>query len=374
MRIATQINKKTPTFPQIFKDLKKSAKAVHLQYVTDSFEGMSRMKKGKGFSYLFRNNKVTDKKIIERITSLVIPPAWRNVWICGSENGHLQATGLDIKNRKQYRYHPHWSSLRNHAKFSNLLDFGESLPQMRKKLLRDFSKPTLCEKKVIALVISLMEKTYIRVGNIFYEKTNGTHGITTMKDKHVQINGSEINFSFSGKSSIQHNITLKNKKLAQILKACKDLPGKELFQYLTDDGVRKSIDSGMVNNYLKEISEKQFTAKDFRTWAGSLNALRKIIEMNSKQSEKPVKNKANEIIEYVSNRLGNTKTICKKYYIHPILLELYLENKFPSTDSVVNKIDGLSDEENLLINILKKHSLKEKAILNSIVCTGTFRK
>ncbi|HMT28823.1 MAG TPA: DNA topoisomerase IB [Bacteroidia bacterium] len=368
MRNSIPLRKQIPAFHQIINDMEKSARAVNLRYVTDSTEGIQRKKKGKGFSYLFKNNKVTDKNIISRIKSLVIPPAWKNVWICPDENGHLQATGMDIKNRKQYRYHANWSTVRNHAKFSNLVDFGETLPQIRKKLQRDISKPELCEVKVIALVISLMEKTYIRIGNSYYEKTNGSHGITTMKDKHVQINGSEIKFSFSGKSSITHNITLKNKKLAQLIKSCKDLPGKELFQYMTEDGVRKSIDSGMVNNYLKVISEKQFTAKDFRTWAGSLNALRKILEFRAAEDATPTKKKVNEIIEYVSQKLGNTKAICKKYYIHPILLDLYSENKFPNTNSIKNKIAGLSDEENFLIGILKKYSKQDKVILNSIIC------
>lgn len=353
---------------RINNNMKACAKAVNLQYISDNCNGINRVKSRKGFLYYYDNKRITDEETLKRIRSLVIPPAWSDVWISRDERGHLQATGKDIKNRKQYRYHPNWNQLRNHAKFSNLLEFGKSLPQIRNQIEKDISQKDICETKVIALVLSLMEKTYIRVGNSQYEKMNGSHGLTTLKDKHVVLNGNSIQFFFVGKKGVSHEISLKNKKLANLVKQCRDIPGKELFQYIADDGSRKRIESGMVNNYIKEVSKQQFTTKDFRTWAGSVNALEKILELQHSEEQLPKKTRLNDIIDYVSKRLGNTRTVCKKYYIHPFILDLYANDKLPAFKKTSSSINGLTEVENLMMNILKSHLKNEQGIVSNLKC------
>ena len=256
----------------IVKDEEKTALAANLIYVTDKEAGIERKKTGNKFEYYFKGEKIKDDEELLRIKHLVIPPAWTKVWICKNENGHLQATGYDTKNRKQYRYHHHWNSLRNHTKFYRLTDFGKALPAMRLHLEEDISVPGLPLKKVLAAVVSLLERTNIRVGNSFYEKTYGSFGLTTLKDKHVKFTGASVSFAFVGKKGVSHHVTLKNKKLAAIVKRCRDVPGKELFQFYDEDDNHHSIDSGLINNYIKEISNADFTAKDFRTWAGTVQA------------------------------------------------------------------------------------------------------
>ncbi|MCZ2083960.1 MAG: DNA topoisomerase IB [Flavobacteriales bacterium] len=253
---------------KIMKDPEKSAMAVNLIYTNDSEnQGIARKKSGKSFSYFSGKQKIKDKEEILRINQLAIPPAWENVWICALQNGHLQATGLDAKKRKQYRYHPVWNALRNHTKFYRMLQFGEVLPDIRLQLEQDLAHRSLDKRKVLALVVSLMERTNIRIGNNIYEKLYGSFGLTTLKDKHVDIKGQKIKFSFKGKKGIYHDIDLKNAKLAKAVKSCRDIPGKELFQFYDDEVKRHPIESGMVNDYIKEISGEDFTAKDFRTWS-----------------------------------------------------------------------------------------------------------
>ncbi len=252
--IADEVKKLTgKKIATIANDPEKTAKAVNLVYVADTDPGIERVRKGNDFFYRLKDEVVKDKEVLQRIKSLVIPPAWENVWICVLDNGHLQATGLDVKKRKQYRYHPLWNSLRNHTKFYRLLDFGKTLPKIRLQLEKDLSLPGLPQKKVLAAIVSLMERTHIRVGNTMYEKLYGSYGLTTLKDKHVAINGTTMNFCFKGKKGVQHEISLKNKKLSALVKKCRDIPGKELFQYYDDEGNRHSIDSGMVNEYIKSI-------------------------------------------------------------------------------------------------------------------------
>ena len=253
---------------------KQAARAVSLKYVTDKDPGISRIRKGKGFIYMHQGKPVKNSKTLQRIQQLVIPPAWENVWICPLENGHIQATGFDLLKRKQYLYHKRWADHRNKTKYFQLYEFGKTLPLLRAKLKKDLSANELNEKKVMAIMISLMEQTYIRVGNKSYEKLYGSFGLTTFKDNNVTVNGQKLELAFTGKKGIRHRITLQNKKLARAVKQCRDIPGKELFQYFEPGGQKKSIDSGMLNNYLKECTGKEFTAKDFRTWAGSLQALK----------------------------------------------------------------------------------------------------
>jgi DNA topoisomerase-1 len=317
-------------FIEIAKDYSGAAEVANLVYISDKEQGIMRLKKGKGFSYLFKNAILKDKKQLKRIRNLVLPPAWRDVWICYYENGHLQATGYDTKNRKQYRYHALWNTLRNETKYHRLYEFGKALPGLRLKVEEDMQLKELCEKKVLATVISLMERTYIRVGNAEYEKVNGSFGLTTLKDKHVKINGSKIHFAFKGKRGISHNITLQNKRLAKAVKDCRDIPGKELFQYYTESGERKSIDSSMLNNYIKEITGSDFSAKDFRTWAGSLQMLRSLKVLERADTVSKRKSNIVTALNEVSVKLGNTRTVCKKYYVHPGIISMYENDEIES--------------------------------------------
>ncbi len=339
-----------------------TADGVNLVYINDGIEGIRRIKKGKGFSYTFKEAEVKDKRIINRIKKLAIPPAWQKVWICQMDNGHLQATGFDVKARKQYRYHALWNYLRNETKFHHLVEFGKALPALRLQLEKDMSQKTITESKVIATVISLMERTYIRIGNESYEKMNGSYGLTTPKDKHVAISGDTIQFSFKGKKSIQHNIALKNKRLAKAVKDCRDIPGRELFQYYDTEGVRKSIDSGMVNHYIKQATGGIFTAKDFRTWAGSLNILHSFAAMENAVEEKEKKKNILQALDDVSVRLGNTRTVCKKYYVHPGIIQMYEEDKLNEYLKQLNKLEedddktGITAAEKLLMKVLQSNT------------------
>ncbi|HKH60613.1 MAG TPA: hypothetical protein VKA49_07265 [Flavitalea sp.] len=346
-------------FLRIDKDYEKTAAVADLIYVSDSLPGITRVKKGKGFTYICNSKAIKDKVEIQRIQKLVIPPAWTNVWICPLPNGHIQATGLDIRGRKQYRYHPQWNEVRNQTKFHRLLEFGKTLQKLRLRLEKDMSKQELCEEKVIATVISLMERTYIRIGSNDYEKMYGSYGLTTLKDSHVSIKGTEIRFSFKGKKGVFHEISLRNKKLAKAVQACRDIPGKELFQYFDKDGNRRSIDSGMVNNYIKEATGMEFTTKDFRTWAGSLNILWAFKSIGEAINDGECKKKIVEALDQVSLKLGNTRTVCKKYYVHPGLLSLYEENNLQKYLSGLDEIEhpddvsGLTTSEKVLMKILK---------------------
>jgi len=272
----------------------------------------------------------------------------------------LQATGYDAKKRKQYRYHALWNYLRNQTKFHHMIEFGKALPQLRLRMEKDFSQQSLTESKVIATVLALMERTYIRIGNEDYEKQNGSYGLTTLKDKHVAIKGNQIKFVFKGKKGIMHNISLQHKKLAKAVKDCRDVPGKELFQYYTEEGIHKSIDSGSVNNYIKEATGGDFTAKDFRTWAGSLNILRSFAALDEMAAEQNKKQNIVKALDEVSRQLGNTRNVCKKYYVHPSLIEMYEEGKLHTYLKQLNNIEindnktGLTKEEKVLMQLLQK--------------------
>ncbi|CAN5249607.1 DNA topoisomerase IB [soil metagenome] len=346
-------------FLSLDKNYALAAAAVDLIYMMDSVPGIVRAPVSKGFSYSYKDKSVTEEKTLERIRKLVIPPAWTNVWISPKASGHIQATGVDVRGRKQYRYHTLWNKVRSETKFHRLYEFGNALPALRTQLHKDISIRELEERKVLAVVILLMERTYIRVGSYEYEKSNGSFGLTTLKDKHVAINNGEMNFSFKGKKGVYHKISLKNKKLAKIVKECRDIPGKELFQYYDTDGTRKSIDSGSVNQYIKEASGMDFSAKDFRLWAGSLNILRCFKSSPLAETKAHLKQNIIVALDAVSSKLGNTRTVCKKYYVHPGIINLYEENKL---DKFLKELDenaspevpdGLNHDETILMKILK---------------------
>ena len=342
-------------------DPEKTAKAVNLVYVSDTQPGINRVKNGDKYKYFYKDKKIEDDEELLRIKHLAIPPAWENVWICKLENGHLQATGIDVRKRKQYKYHTQWNAARNHTKFYRLLDFGKVLPPIRIQLEADLSLPGLPQEKVLAAVVSLMQQTNIRVGNNFYEKLYGSFGLTTLKDKHVQINGSNLKFSFVGKKGVAHSISIKNKKLSKIVQKCRDIPGKELFQYFDEQGERHSIDSGMVNEYIKKISGSEFTAKDFRTWAGTIRAFLALKAMGCCETQTEIKRRIAEALDMVSKDLGNTRTVCKKYYVHPLILSLYesrkIEKYIGEPDEIMkddNKAD-LTAEEKIVMKILENN-------------------
>jgi DNA topoisomerase I len=358
METTTEIKLTSRKIKTLVDDPVKSAAAINLTYVSDKQLGINRIKRGKSFVYLKNGKVITDENELVRIKKLVIPPAWEDVWICNSANGHLQATGLDVKKRKQYRYHPLWNALRNHTKFYHLLEFGRALPVIRAQLQKDIAHQGLPVEKVLATIVLLMQCTCIRIGNSMYEKLYGSFGLTTLKDKHVKMNGNELKFVFKGKKGIHHDISLKSKKLVNIVKQCRDIPGQELFQYYDEHGDRYPVDSGMVNQYIKDISDGHFTAKDFRTWAGSLHALEAFKELGESNTITETKHKIVVALDMVASQLGNTRTVCKKYYVHPVVIDHYTNNTLSRYLNKIIETDcdretSLSHEEQVLLKMLE---------------------
>ena len=350
---------------KIGRDPKVTAKAAGLRYVADSMPGYTRKRSGEGFAFYDPDGKlVKDKDLIHHFNRLVIPPAYTNVWISPHENGHLQFTGIDAAGRKQYRYHPEWNRLRNQSKYYHLRLFAEHLPAIRKQVDKDLGRPNLDHDKVVALVIRIMELTSIRLGNESYKKLYGSFGLTTLMNKHVKIEGAKIYFEFKGKKGVYQKIALHSKKLARLIKQCRDIPGRELFQYYDDEANRRSIGSEDVNRYLKEITGEDFTAKDFRTWAGSVSALYAIKEAGEFNTITECKMKIISVLDEVAVNLGNTRTVCKKYYVHPTVIKSYEEGtifKYLSEldrDKDVNTAE-LNLAEKALIEILENEKLAE---------------
>jgi DNA topoisomerase I len=314
--------------PDIVTDPVLSAKEAGLRYVSDAEPGIARKKAGKGFRYVDAEGKpVRDEKALQRIRSLVIPPAWTGVWICSDARGHLQATGRDARGRKQSRYHPRWRTFRDETKFGRMLQFGTALRGIRTRLEEDLTLPGLPRDKVLATILRLMERTLIRVGNEEYARQNKSYGLTTMRAKHVEVNGSKVLFRFRGKSGKQHAVGVEDRRLARIVRRCQDLPGYELFEYLDDLGESHKVTSADVNDYLRTISGEDFTAKDFRTWAGTVLASRALREFEESASETEAKRHVVDAIKAVAQRLGNTPAVCRKCYVHPALLDWYLAGK-----------------------------------------------
>jgi DNA topoisomerase I len=303
----------------------ESAAEAGLRYVSDAGPGIRRKRSGTGFTYVGADGKrITDEKTLERIRKLAIPPAYTDVWICPSPNGHIQATGRDARARKQYRYHPRWREVRDETKFGRMVAFSEVLPKIRARVDADLARPGLPREKVLATVVRLLECTNIRVGNDEYARANGSYGLTTLRDKHVEVSGGNLRFSFKGKSGKTHQVELSDRRVARIVQRCRDVPGEELFQYLDDDGNRQTIDSGDVNEYLREISGQEFTAKDFRTWAGTMHAVAALRDLGPMKTEREAKAAVVKAVDQVAGRLNNTRAVCRKYYIHPTVFETYL--------------------------------------------------
>jgi DNA topoisomerase-1 len=333
-------------------DPEVAAKQAQLRYVDDSAPGITRHKARNGFDYRLPDGAlVGDIDTLKRIRSLAIPPAWTNVWICLHSNGHLQATGRDARGRKQYRYHPRWREVRDEAKYSKLLIFTHVLPQLRARVEEDLKRPGLQRERVLAAIVRLMELTFFRVGNSEYAKANKSFGLTTLRDRHVAIEGSRIHISFRGKSGKHHETDINDRRLARIVKDCRDLPGYDLFQYVDDDGERHTVGSAEVNEYLREITGEEITAKDFRTWAGTQLAAEALREFEGVGSEAERKRAVVRAVEKVAKHLGNTPTICRRCYIHPAVLEGYLDGTMLQALAentrmyLAENIGGMSAEE-----------------------------
>ncbi len=322
----------------------EAAKSAGLRYVSDQRPGISRRRAGKGFRYLSPDGKpVRDSTVLDRIKALAIPPAYRDVWICTDPRGHLQATGRDAKGRKQYRYHPRWSEVRGETKFERMIAFGEALPRIRARVEKDLKRSGMPVAKVLATVVRLLETTLIRVGNEEYARGNRSYGLTTMHDKHVDIDGASVRFTFRGKGGQKHEIDIRDRRLASIVKRSQELPGQELFQYVDENDEPRTIDSGDVNAYLGEISGEEFTAKDFRTWAGTVLAARALQEFAEVDSEVEAKQNVVRAIEVVAARLGNTRAVSRKSYVHPAVVDAYLDGTLVET--VRQRIDAELSED-----------------------------
>lgn len=359
-----KIRKRLPPI-EIVTDPVESAKAAGLRYVSDATPGIRRKRQGKGFRYVGPDGRpMRDPEVMRRIKSLAIPPAWTNVWICANPNGHLQATGRDARGRKQSRYHPRWREVRDETKYHRMLVFGSVLPAIRTRVEQDLALPGLPREKVLAAIVRLLETTFIRVGNNEYAKQNGSYGLTTLRNKHVSVKGATVTFDFKGKSGIDHNIDLRDRRLAAIIKRCQDLPGYELFQYIDPDGNRHSVDASDVNDYLRQITNEDFTAKDFRTWAGTVLACAMLREFEPAETQTQAKKNVVEAIKRVATRLGNTPSVCRKCYVHPAVLESYMGGalvqaaKQDVTHEVEKEIDkdpsSLRHEEKDLLKMLEQ--------------------
>jgi DNA topoisomerase-1 len=308
------------------KDPLQSANSVGLHYVSDDMPCIKREKSGAGWRYRYpTGDHVRDQTVLNRIKSLAIPPAWTNVWICPDPQGHLQATGRDARGRKQHRYHPRWRQVRDETKFARMAEFARALPRIRRRVNKDLALHGLPREKVLATVVRLLELSLIRVGNEEYARDNDSFGLTTLRNRHVDIRGSTLRFHFRGKGGKQHEVDIHDRRLAKIVKACQDLPGQELFQYFDERGERQDVRSGDVNDYLRQISGEDFTAKDFRTWSGTRLGLIALQQFEPCSSQSQAKKNVVQAIASVAERLGNTPAICRKCYVHPDVITAYLE-------------------------------------------------
>ncbi len=345
---------------------KAFAKAAGLRYVSDNTPGILRKKAGRGFTYVGADGTtVRDLDTLKRIRSLVVPPAWTKVWICAQDNGHIQVTARDARGRKQYRYHSRWREVRDENKYERMAAFGRALPRIRDKLKTDLALVGLPRDKVLAVVVQLLETTFMRVGHEKYARENNSFGLTTLRDRHVQINGEHLRFHFRGKSGKDHTIELDDRRLARIVQRCRDLPGYELFQYLDEQGEQHTVGASDVNDYLRAITGEDYTAKDFRTWAGTVLAAMALQEYEKFDTTTQAKKNLVRAIEAVAERLGNTPTICRKCYIHPEVINAYLDGtmmralKFRAEKALTEEIRRLRPEEAAVLGLLQQRLQSE---------------
>lgn len=343
-----------------------AARRAGLRYVSDGTPGIVRKRRGKAIRYLAADGSpIEDEATLARIKALAIPPAWADVWICPTDRGHIQATGRDEKGRKQYRYHARWRETRDGTKYNRMAAFGRALPSIRQATDEDLKLPGMPRRKVLAAVVHLLELSLIRVGNEEYVRTNKSFGLTTMRNRHVAVEGPTIEFRFRGKSGVKHRISIKDRRLARVVARCQELPGQELFTYIDEEGEPQHLDSGDVNEYLREISGHDFTAKDFRTWAGTVLASIALQEFEAFDSDVQAKRNIVQAVERVSKRLGNTPSVCRKCYIHPAVLDAYLEGSMLEalrrrTDrAMASSIGALKPEEAAVLALLQNRLARE---------------
>jgi DNA topoisomerase-1 len=344
---------------QLIKEPEEVIDAFQLVYVRKKALAIKRLRKGKSFEYEHQGKVLTDEKKLQRIKDLVIPPIWKQVKIAVPENGHLQAVGKDPKNRKQYRYHDLWTKIRNQTKFFKMASFGDNLPKIRKQVAKDLKQSGWPKSKVIALIISLMEETHIRIGSEQYAKRNKTYGLSTLRNRHVTAYKDALEFNFIGKKGKEHSILLKDKKLMKLVRQCEDIPGWELFQYYDDSGEKHSIESGMINNYIHEITGDLFTSKDFRTWAATTIFFQSLYHKGIATSEKKQKKNILKSYDKAANALGNSRNVCRKYYVHPVVVNKYMsgdiQKEFDQLNAGVTSKKHLSDIETVLLDMIKNY-------------------
>ena len=348
-------------------DAEGAAEDAGLRYVTDAEPGIRRRRAGRGFSYTDPDGRrITDRRLLARIKSLAIPPAWTDVWICPSPSGHLQATGRDARGRKQYRYHPRWRHARDEVKYERIIAFGQALPRIRKRVDRDLGLPGLPRERVLAAVVRLLEKTRVRVGNEEYARENRSFGLTTLRNRHAEVGHSRIRFRFRGKGGKEQDVELSDRRLARIVARCQDLPGQALFTYLGEDGEPRTVDSADVNEYLREITGQDFTAKDFRTWSGTVLAAWALSELEEFDSEAQAKKNVVRAVEAVAEHLGNTPAISRKSYVHPTVIDAYLDGdvvraaRERAEQRLSESLDDLAAEEAAVLALLRKRLADEE--------------
>lgn len=353
---------------KVVVDPEEAAEEAGLRYVSDDSPGYTRKKQGDDFDYYDADGKkITDEKRLLRIRRIAIPPAWADVWICPSPNGHIQAVGRDARGRKQYRYHERWREVRDEGKYEKMVLFGQALPKIRKRIEKDLAQPGLPKEKVLATVIELLERTFIRVGNEEYAKQNNSFGLTTLKNRHLDVSGTTVRFQFRGKSGVKHKKEIHDRRLAKILTKLQDLPGQELFQYVDEEGEIHNITSQDVNDYLKQITGEEFTAKDFRTWAGTVLASIALTAQERFETKKQARSNIKAAIHAVATVLGNTPAVCRKCYVHPAVLESYLDGtlaqglKGKTEETLLENIDDLQSEEIAILDFLRNRLTKKAA-------------
>ena len=346
----------------ILEDPSEAAKLANLTYVSEHHLSIRRKKAGRGFSYFSEDKRIQDSKIIKRIKELVIPPAWTQVNISNLENGHLQVVGRDEKSRKQYIYHPLWSKIKNETKFFKMTAFGKKLPNIRKQVDADLDLPGMCKQKVLALIIRLMEETHIRIGNDYYAQKNKTYGLSTFRTRHVKTYDDEVKFEFVGKKGKEHSISVQNKKLIKLINQCEDIPGWELFKFYDENGEKHTIDSGMINDYIHNIVGELFSAKDFRTWAASKIFFETLKELGYIEEEKENKKTILTSFDAAASGLGNTRAVCRSYYVHPKIVESYEDGSIvPYLEKVKNEkvkdYTKLSETEKVMLKLIADYEI-----------------
>ncbi len=346
-----------------------SAEEAGLRYVSDSTPGVHRRRAGKGFSYIGPDGeRITDQQRLAWFRRLAIPPAWKDVWICPDRRGHIQATGRDARGRKVYRYHPRWREVRDEVKYGRMIAFGQALPKIRERVDEDLRRPGLPREKVLAAILRLLEKTRIRVGNEEYARTNRSYGLTTLRDQHAEVGSNRIVFHFRGKSGKEHEIPVTDRRLARVVARSQDLPGRELFQYLDDDGRRQSVDSGDVNAYLREISGDDFSAKDFRTWSGTVLAAHALQEFEQVDTDAQANKNIVRAIERVAEKLGNTPAVCRRSYVHPAVIDAYLDGDLlramrrAADEELSASLSRLQPEEAAVLALLRQRLVREEKL------------